>query len=86
MFDINHTITSLSEVESFARFLYEDVKVAFHPDESFENYVTLGSRNHTFSQLEANILDLRMDEAFDVCEKENVDIYEFMMQFSTIHS
>ena len=86
MFDINQHITSLSEVEAFARYLYDEAKVAFHPDEPFEDYVSTGSDNYAFTEAEAKILNQRMDESFAVCENEDVDIYEFMMQFSLIHS
>ena len=86
MFDINKHITSLSEVESFARYLYYDTKVVFHPDESFEDYVCAGSDSYAFKKSEARLLNQRMEEAFAVCENENVDIYDFMMQFSPIHS
>lgn len=86
MFDISQHITSLSEVESFAKYLYNEAKVAFHPDESFEDYVSIGSDCCAFTKAEAEILNHRMEESFVVCEKETVDIYEFMMQFSPIHS
>ncbi len=86
MFDINRHITTLSEVESFARYLYDEVKIAFHPDESFQDYVSTGTDHYSFSKSEAAILNQRLEECFNVCENEGVDIYEFMMQFSPIHS
>lgn len=85
MFDTNQHITSLSEIEAFARYLYNDVKVAFHPDEPFEDYVNIDTDCFTFTNAEAEILNHRMEESFAVCKNENVDIYEFMMQFSPLH-
>lgn len=86
MFDINKHITSLSDVELFTRYLYYKVKIAFHPDESFEDYVITGSDNYAFTNAEAKILNQRMAESFAVCKNESIDIYEFMMRFSPIHS
>lgn len=86
MFNINQRITSLSGVESFAKYLYDVAKVNFHPDESFEDYVITGSDSYAFTKVETKILNQRMEESFAVCNKENVDIYEFMMQFSPIHT
>lgn len=86
MLDINQHITSLSEMELFVRYLYDVVKVAFHPDEPFDDYVSIGSDNYVFTKSEAHTLNQRMKECFKVCKQENIDIYEFMMQFSPIHS
>lgn len=76
----------MAEVKDFARFLYEEAKIAFHPDDSFEDYVYIGSNLPVFTKAEAKSLNLRMKECFNVCRQENIDIYEFMMQFSPIHS
>lgn len=76
----------MSDVEAFAHYLYDDAKVAIHPDESFDNYTKIDCGDYAFTTSEAEILNLRMEECFDVCRQENVDIYEFMMQFSPIHS
>ncbi len=86
MFDINQQITSISDVETFAKYLYDEAKVAFHPDESFEDYVIVESDSRAFSKEESRILNKRMEESFAVCEREKEDIYDLMMQFSPIHS
>ncbi len=85
MFEITKKITSLSDVKSFARYLYEEAKVVFHPDDSFEDYINIDTHNRSFSKSEAAILNQRMEECFNVCEKENEDIYEVMMEFSPLH-
>lgn len=84
MFNINQPITSLTGVEAFAHYLYDDIKVAFHPDDSFEDYVGIDSGQSAFTKAEAETLNLRMEESFAVCENENVDIYEYMMQSSPL--
>lgn len=86
MFDIYRPITTLSGVKSFAQYLYGEIKLAFHPDESFEDYIDIDSHNYVFSKSEAKCLNKRMEECFKVCEKEKVDIYNYMMQYSPIHS
>lgn len=86
MFDINQHISSLLDVELFARYLYDVTRIAFHPDDSFEGYVSMNSNKQSFTPDEAHTLNQRMKESYQVCEKENVDIYDFMMQFSPIHA
>ncbi len=86
MFDIYRPITTLSGVKSFAQYLYGEIKLAFHPDESFEDYIDIDSHKYIFTQSEAKSLNERMEECFNVCDKENVDIYEYMMQYSPLHS
>ena len=65
-FNLPH-ITSIKEVEMFADYLVNGLNVNFHPDESFENYVSYEDGSPTFSDKEKSYgMQLKMytlDEA-----------------------
>lgn len=86
MFNIYSPIKSLADVKAFTLYLYNEKQVAFHPDDPFEDYINMDDHERSFSSEEAQTLNSRIEECFDICHKENVDIYDFMMQFSPIHS
>lgn len=69
-------ITSVEEVESFFNYLTEERKVNFHPDDSFADYICIETNEPTFTKDEVVLFDRLMDESFDVCKKNGVDIYE----------
>ena len=64
----------------------EDVKVFFnelfaegvnmHPDDPFEDYVHNSTGESFYSDQESFVRNNLMAQAFDVCEKEDEDIYE----------
>ena len=74
-------ITSVKDVEVFFHHLVFERKVNFHPDDDFANYVSLKDHTPTFSEEEVVIYNRLMDESFDVCDKENVDIYEIGIEY-----
>ena len=55
---------------------------AFHPDESMTEYVRRDNGEPSYSSEEAKRLDCLMDEAFDFCKKNGIDIYELSMEIS----
>lgn len=55
---------------------------AFHPDDPMTDYVRRDTGEPSYSAEEAKRLDELMDEAFDFCEKEGIDIYELSMEIS----
>lgn len=61
-------LSSLSDVKEFFGWL-ADEGVNFHPEDSFKNMATLSAD-------EADELDELMDQAWSICERENVDICE----------
>ncbi|MCF0244800.1 MAG: hypothetical protein HUK06_08490 [Bacteroidaceae bacterium] len=71
-------ITTLKEVEAFAKHLVHDLHVPIHPDDRFEDYVNLDNGERQFTQEEAAIGNRLMAECFDVCEKAGTDIYDLM--------
>lgn len=77
MFDIHKNILTIQEVKDFAKYLYSVHKVAFHPDDTFDVYIS-SNNEKLFSKEEIGILNIRMEECFDVCNKYDQDIYELM--------
>mgnify|MGYP003405241994 CR=1 FL=1 len=55
---------------------------AFHPDDPMTDYVRRDTGEPSYSQEEAERLDLLMDEAFEFCKQHGVDIYELSMEIS----
>lgn len=53
------------------------MKGNFHPDNMFGGYVSCGGGINTFT-IEACAIYRLMDKSFEVCEKEEVDVYEIV--------
>ena len=81
MYDQGFNIETIKDVQDFAKFLYYERKVAFHPDDDFADYVSDETGKQSFSKKEIPIFNRLMDECFKVCERENRDIYEVMSEF-----
>lgn len=77
MFDIHKNILTIQEVKDFAKYLYSVHKVAFHPDDTFDVYISSNKEN-LFSKEEIELLNIRMEECFNICNKYDQDIYELM--------
>lgn len=77
MFDIHKTILTIQEVKDFAKYLYSVHKVAFHPDDTFDEYIS-SNKDNLFSKEEIELLNIRMEECFVICNKYNQDIYDVM--------
>ena len=54
----------------------------FHPDDPMTDYVRRGTEEPSYTQEEAKRLDFLMNEAFDFCEKQGIDIYDLSMKIS----
>ena len=68
-------ITSVDDVKEFFHHLVNERNLNFHPDDKFGDYVSCDDGSNTFSQEECSVYNRLMDESFDVCEKNGVDIY-----------
>ena len=68
-------ITSVDDVKAFFHHLVNERNLNLHPDDRFEDYVSCDDGSNTFSQEECSVYNRLMDESFDVCEKNGVDIY-----------
>ena len=71
-------ITTEKEVKGYFRLLWKDLGPSFHPDDPFELFID-DNGERVFDDESASILDARMDECFEVCEKANVDIYSICL-------
>lgn len=64
------------DVARFFFWLVFDMRISFHPDDDFEQYVNDQTHQYVFSDNEARHYNYTMKECFDVCEKYNRDIYQ----------
>ena len=68
-------IATVDDVKEFIRHLVNNRMVNFHPDDRFEDYSSCGDGSETFTQKECVVYDHLMEECFEVCEENRVDIY-----------
>lgn len=69
------SIKTLDDVRTFFQQLLEE-SLNFHPDEDFERYINVETKENTFTKEEAELRNRLMDEAFVVCEHNKICIYE----------
>ncbi|MBO4380397.1 MAG: hypothetical protein J5784_05285 [Muribaculaceae bacterium] len=84
MYNETSTIKTIADVKELAKYLYYERGVAFHPDDDFEDYICEETHEPTFTKSEVNLFNRLMGECFDVCEREQKDIYEVMSEFHPI--
>ena len=72
-------ITEIDHVHRFINSCFHRLKVNFHPDTSFEDYINSKVKS-SFSIDEQKILNQRLDECFDVCSRDKKDIYAIALQ------
>lgn len=75
-YTVESHIKSVNDVESFIHHIVYERKVNFHPDNMFEDYISCESGIHTFTHEECTLYNRLMDECFNVCESNGIDIYE----------
>lgn len=68
-------IKTLSDVKAFFCYLLDEESVSFHPDDDFADYIDTKTKESAFSSDKVVTYNRLMQEAFDVCESERVDIY-----------
>ena len=69
-------INTVSDVEEFFRYLRDERKVAFLPDDDFCCYINRDTGEPTFTDEEVATFNAMMNQCFDVCETNGKDIYE----------
>lgn len=74
------TINSIKDVETFFNKLILEESLNFHPDEDFRNYVHVDTGLPSYTEEEAELRNLLMQEAFEVCDRESVEIYQIGIQ------
>jgi len=70
------TISDVTGVKSFFRHLVKEERVNFHPDIDFRDYVCIETGKPTFTSTQAIWYSRLMRQAFTVCEKSGVSVYE----------
>ncbi len=71
-------IQKIETVEDVTMFFNELLNegIAFHPDNPFENYIQDETEQPFYSDEEIQVRNELLVQAFLVCEREDVDIYE----------
>ena len=72
-------IQTSGDVQTFAKQLIAE-GVSFHPDDDFNDYVNFKENKPCYSKEEADLRIDLMNNCFEVCEKEGVDIYDLMLE------
>jgi hypothetical protein len=70
-------IKTIENVLTFARQLRSEGCV-FHPDDDFNDYVNIKTDAKSYTEKQADLRNKLMDQCFDVCDSEGVDIYHTM--------
>lgn len=73
-------ISNINDVREFAKHLTFKEELNFHPDEDFCNYINYETKQPSYTQEEIKIRNKAMNKCFEICEKENVDIYDIMSE------
>ena len=73
-------IKTVKDVETFFHHIVSERKVNFHPDDMFEDYVSCEGGINTYTLGECAVYNRLMDESFDICKKEGVDIYSIGLE------
>ena len=68
-------INNVDDVRMFFHYIVEERNVNFNSDDMFRDYI-LADGSNAFTPEECEIYNRLVEEAFKICDKENVDIYE----------
>ena len=68
-------ITTVEEVKAFFHHIVYDLDLNFHPDDDFKSYVCYETGGRTMDDAQAALYNRLMDEAFDVCDNDDM-VYE----------
>lgn len=71
-------VKDIHDVEMLAHRVKEELGLAFHPDDPFEDYIYLDSGKPVYSDKAATLLTVLIEQAFEICQKEKKDIYALM--------
>ncbi|WP_066834994.1 hypothetical protein [Rufibacter ruber] len=68
------TINSKQDVVDFFIYVMRDLKVNFHPDDTFHSTINADTKEDTFTPEEADHLDAIVNECWTYCQANNLDI------------
>ena len=74
-------IRTSKDAETFAKQIISE-GVSFHPDDDFNDYVVFKTGVTCYNKQQAKVRNKLMNKCFQVCEKEDVDIYSLMLEVS----
>ena len=72
-------INTVEDVKTFFNELHAE-GLNFHPDDLFEDYVHRDTGELFYSDHETLVRNNLLAQAFDVCEREDADIYELCIE------
>jgi len=75
-----NTIEHRSDVTAFFIYLRYHLKLNFHPDDRFEDYVNYGTQLPTFTAKECALYRKAMDDCHSWCQKNHQDIYDIALK------
>jgi hypothetical protein len=67
------------DVQRFFEYIIYDLGINFHVDTPFSDYVYNYNDKPCFTNKEALRLQIMMEKSFEICDIENVDIYELAL-------
>lgn len=74
--------TTREECNDFLKSVIYDYKCNTHPDDSFVDIVDLNTNELVFSKEDAEILDARMQDCFDIIGDDTYDVlYRYMTEY-----
>lgn len=74
------SISTVFEVALFIKNLGENQEL-FHPDDSSDEIIDYDTRERVFTDAEAELLDGLWGDAMDVCDENDLDIYELCCKY-----
>lgn len=75
----NFELNTIEDVKAFFTSLYQEYRLIWHPDDPFYEYVG-EDEQPLLTNEEADYLQAKMEEAFEICETFNEDIYALAYQ------
>ena len=73
-----HRIDTTDDARTFFKELNQE-SLNFHPDTLFNDYINLVTDQATYTDEEAQLRNELLEQAFEVCDRDGVDIYELAM-------
>lgn len=73
---------TIKDVEVFLLECVNTIGLGFHPDNDFSDYVDALNAD-VFSDEQSKLMNSKMSDAFDLCDANDVDIYEIVYNIFT---
>ena len=77
-------IETIADVETFVKFIFNDLGVNFHPDDNFHDIINYVTGKKSFYEADSDLYNNLVDACFSVCERENVDFYVVAYKYHPI--